>query len=61
VHHERRRRDAGAALRVVEAALVALSAREQPCCRRACREFGRRRLRLGARLRRAQEAQASLR
>jgi tetratricopeptide (TPR) repeat protein len=61
VHHERRRRDAAAALRVVDAALAALAGRELPCCRRARREFERRRLRLAARLRRAAEAQASLR
>jgi uncharacterized protein YprB with RNaseH-like and TPR domain len=61
VHHERRRRDASAALRVVEAALFALAGRERPCCRRASREFERRRLRLHARQRRAAAAQASLR
>lgn len=53
VHHERRRRDTRAALRVVEAALVALGPREERCCRRALLEFERRRLRLRARLRRA--------
>lgn len=61
IHHERRRRDAAAALRVVEAALVALAGREGRCCRRALQEFERRRVRLGARLRRAAAAQASAR
>jgi len=61
IYHERRRRDAAAALRVVLAALAALRGREERCCRRATREFERRRVRLGARLIRAAAAQASLR
>lgn len=53
IHHERRRRDAGAALRVVEAALLALPGRQERCCRRTVHEFERRRVRLQARLLRA--------
>jgi uncharacterized protein YprB with RNaseH-like and TPR domain len=53
VYHERRRRDASAALRVVEAALQKLADRDERCCRRALAEFGRRRVRLQARLRRS--------
>jgi tetratricopeptide (TPR) repeat protein len=51
IHHERRQRDADAALRVVESALAALAGRERPCCRRALPPSSqRRRLRLFARL-----------
>jgi tetratricopeptide (TPR) repeat protein len=62
VYHERRRKDAAAAMRVVESALSALAGRQQRCCRRASLEFERRRVRLGARLLRVTaEAQASSR
>lgn len=53
VHHERRRRDASAALRVVESALQRLAGREDLCCRRALLQFERRRVRLLSRLRRS--------
>lgn len=53
VYHERIRRDAAAALRVVDAALAALRGLPSRCCQRALLEFERRRLRLGARLQRA--------
>lgn len=50
IHHERRRRDAPAALRVVDAALAALRGREERCCRRARLELARRRVRLSRRI-----------
>ena len=59
IHHERRRRDASAALRVVEAALLALRGERDPCCRRVVAEMGRRRVRLQARLARREAAQLS--
>jgi hypothetical protein len=49
IHFERRRREPRAALEVVDEALSSLDGDRQ-CCRKALREFGRRRLRLERRL-----------
>jgi uncharacterized protein YprB with RNaseH-like and TPR domain len=46
IHHERRRRDAAAALSLVDRALRVLAARGDPCCRRTAEDFKRRRARL---------------
>ncbi len=59
IHHERRRRDAAAALRVVDAALLALRNGREPCCRRVLLEMERRRVRLRARLDRRGTVQLS--
>jgi hypothetical protein len=59
IHHERRRRDSPAALRVVDAALLALRGGREPCCRRVLVEMERRRVRLQARIDRRGTVQLS--